>query len=210
MNKSLHCLNREQLIGLLFVLALHGVALYGLWSYRIIPTPDEAITLMVNLISPSPPEQPKPQRPEPPKPPKPQFEPPKPQQLMAKAPVVLHDEPVAYSPPSPPTVVEAPPLPPQPVLLSGELSVACPDRSPPDYPSLSKRMNEQGKVVLRVELGEDGHVANVEVKASSGYRRLDDAALSAVKTWRCKPSVRNGLAVRAVALQPFNFTLERS
>jgi protein TonB len=102
-------------------------------------------------------------------------------------------------------VIEAPP---EPVVLASELSVNCPERSPPDYPSQSMRMNEQGKVVLRVELGEDGRVATAEVKTNSGYRRLDEAALNAVKTWRCKPSVRNGVAFRAVALQPFNFVLE--
>jgi protein TonB len=70
------------------------------------------------------------------------------------------------------------------------------------------RLNEQGRVVLRVELGEDGRVVNATVKSGSGYQRLDEAALSTVKTWRCKPSVRNGMAVHAMALQPFNFTLE--
>ena len=199
----------EKLAGLLFVLLLHGVALYGLWSYRIIPTPDEAITLMVNLINP-PPEQPKPPQPEPPKP-RPVEPPHEHQHLVVETLVVQPNEPVAYAPPPPPPsppVVEAPPLPPQPVVLSNELSVSCPERSPPDYPRLAKRMNEQGKVVLRVELGEDGRVANVAVKTSSGYQRLDDAALNAVKTWRCKPVIRNGAAVSAVALQPFNFVLE--
>jgi protein TonB len=212
-------LRLDKLAGLLLVLVIHGAALYGLWSYRIIPTPDEAITLMVNLINPLPPEQPKPPKPEPSKPPKPEPPkppkprppdppPPEPQQPVAEAPVVLPEEPVAYaSPPTPSPVFEAPPLPPQPMVLSRELSVACPERSPPDYPLLSMRMNEQGKVVLRVELGEDGRVANAEVKTSSGYRRLDDAAMNAVRTWRCEPSVRNGVAVRAVALQPFNFIL---
>lgn len=211
MLESLHSLKREQLIGLLFVLALHGAALYGLWSYRIIPTPVEAITLMVNLINPPPPEQPKPPKLEPPKPQMPRPPdppPPEHQHLVAEAPVVKPDEPVVYAPPSPPRpVIEAPPLPLQPVRLSGELSVACPERSPPDYPLLSMRMNEQGNVVLRVELGEDGRVANAEVKNSSGYKRLDEAALVTVKAWRCKPSVRNGAAVRAIALQPFNFIL---
>src|ERR1019366_6418774 len=118
--------------------------------------PDEAITLMVNLINPPPPEQPKP-----PKQPKPQpVEPPKPQQLVAETPVVLPDEPVVYAPPlPPPPVAGAPQLPPQPVLLAGELSVSCPERSLPEYPRQSMRMNEQGKVVLRVVLGEDGRVA---------------------------------------------------
>lgn len=207
--KSLRNLKQEQLVGLLFVLVLHGAALYELWSYRIIPTPDDAFAIMVNLINPQPPEQPKPPKPEPPKQKPEPVQPPKPQQLVAEAPVVLPDEPVAYAPPPPP-VVESPPLPPQPVVLSTELSVSCPERSPPDYPALSMRMNEQGKVVLRVELGEDGHVAHTEVKTSSGYQRLDAAALSAVKTWRCQPSMRNGVPVRAVALQPFNFTLEGS
>lgn len=214
-----HRMKSEKLVGLLFVLILHGAALYGLWSYRIIPTPDEAVTLMVNLINPPPPEQPKPPKSEQPKPPKPRpVEPPPPEHphLVVDAPVVRPDEPVAYAPPpplpSPPaqpaTVVVAPPLPPQPVMLSNDLSVSCPERSPPDYPRLAKRMNEQGKVVLRVELGEDGRIANVAVKTSSGYQRLDDAALNAVKTWRCKPAIRNGMAVSAVALQPFSFILE--
>jgi protein TonB len=105
-------------------------------------------------------------------------------------------------------VIVVPQLPPQPLVLSGELSVVCPERTPPDYPSISTRMNEEGKVILRVELGEDGRVVSAEVKSSSGYRRLDEAALSAVKNWHCKPSVHNGVAVRAIALQPFNFMLE--
>ena len=211
MYKSLHSFKQEQMSGLLFVLALHGAALYGMWSYRIIPTPDEAITLMVNLINPIPPEQPKPPKPkqEPPKPHPPDPPPPEHIHLAAEAPVVLPDEPVVYvPPPPPPPVVESPSLPPQPVILSAELSVSCPERSPPDYPSLSMRMNEQGKVVLRVELGEDGRVAHLDIKTSSGYQRLDSAALSAVKTWRCKPAIRNGMAVHVIALQPFNFILE--
>jgi protein TonB len=43
---------------------------------------------------------------------------------------------------------------------------------------------------------------------SSGFKRLDEAAMTAVKTWRCNPPVRNGQPVRAVALQPFNFVLQ--
>ncbi|MGC2164500.1 MAG: hypothetical protein WA632_00645, partial [Gallionella sp.] len=92
-------LKREQWAGLLFVLVLHGAALYTLWSYRIIPTPEAAIALMVNLINPPPPKQPKPEPPKlPPPKPKP-IEPPKPQQLVAEVPVVLPGEPVAPAPP---------------------------------------------------------------------------------------------------------------
>lgn len=200
---------KEQLIALLFVLALHGAGLYGLWSYHIIPAPDEAVTLMVNFINPHAQEKPKP-----PEPPKLRPVEPPPEEhhhLVAEAPVVLPDEPVAYVPPPEPVVAAAPPpqmmLPAQPVMLTSELSVICTDRAVPNYPLVSKRMNEQGKLVLRVELGEDGKVSNATVKTSSGFSRLDEAALTAVKTWRCKPPVRDALAVRAVALQAFNFSL---
>jgi protein TonB len=196
--KSLRSLKLEHWIGLLFVLVLHGAVLYKLWSYRISPKPVDETTIMVNIINSTTTDQPKPPKHQPVEPPK--------QQLVAETPAVTPDEPVAYVPPTP--EVEAPPLPTQPVVLAGELSVSCQERTPPDYPSLSKRMNEQGKVVLRVELGEDGRVAHLEVIKSSGSQRLDSAALSAVKAWRCRPTMRNGVAVKAVALQPFNFILE--
>lgn len=186
------------MIGLSFVLILHGMALYGLWSYRIIPTPVEAIALMVNLIDSSPVTRPKQPKPELPKPVSPL---PERLHLAAETPMFSPHDAVVYSPPPP--VVEA-----QPVALSGELSAACPDRFPPEYPAFSKRLNEQGKVVLRVVLGEDGRVDSVEVKTSSGFQHLDNAALNAVKAWHCKPSIRNGIPVRAVALQPLNFILE--
>lgn len=202
---ALRKLTPEQWFGLTLVIVLHGAALFVLWSYRILPTPDAAVTLMVNLINPPAPEKPQPEPPQPqPRP----IEPPKPQQLVAQAPVVLADEPVAPPPPPAPVVIEAPPLPPQPVMLSGELSVSCPERSPPNYPAHSMRMNEQGRVVLLVELSVDGRVSNVQVKTASGYRRLDEAAVSAVKSWRCQPAIRNGVAVVATALQPFVFVLE--
>jgi len=204
---SLRKLTSEQWFGLTLVIVLHGAALFVLWSYRILPTPDAAATLMVNLINPPAPEKPEPEPPKPQPKPRP-IEPPKPQQLVALAPVVLPDEPVAPPPPPAPIVIETPPLPPQPVMLSGELSVICPERSPPSYPAHSMRMNEQGRVVLLVELNTEGRVANVQVRTASGYRRLDEAAVSAVRDWRCKPAIRNGVAVFATALQPFVFVLE--
>ena len=141
--------------------------------------------------------------PDPPKPPPKVEPPPEPQQIVAETPVVQPDDAVAPPPPEP--VIESPP---QPVQLASELAVNCPVRSAPDYPLLSRRMNEHGRVVLRVELDEDGRVADVAVKESSGYPRLDASALETVRTWRCNPLKRDGVALRAVALQPFNFILE--
>jgi len=200
--------SKISLVGLLVVLVLHGIAIYGLWSYRFIPTPDEAITLMVNLIDPPSSEQPKVARPKPKMPPKPKpIELPKPQPLVVEKPVLLPDE--SQTPALPPEpIIEVPPLPPQPMQLVNELSVSCPERIPPKYPLISKRRDEQGRVVLRVALDEEGRVGQVQIKTSSGFARLDTAAVNAVKKWRCKPAMQNGFAVPAIALQPFVFILE--
>ena len=211
------------LVGITFVALLHGVVLYGLWHYKLIPAPNEAVTLFVNLISPPPPKV-EPQQPKPPKLPREKVklekphpvERPKPVPILTtKAPVESPSEPVApppepvvEPPPAPSTVVEAPPQPPAPIRLSSELSVACPHNSPPDYPAMSRRLNEEGKVVLRVELDESGHISSARVSESSGHKRLDEAGLQAVRRWQCNPAMRNGVAVRAVAFQPFDFILE--
>lgn len=198
--------------GLVLVLALHAIALYGLWSYRLIPTPDEVVTLFVEtLTEPPKPAEPKPERIEKPKPiekPRPVEQP---QQIVSQAPVVSPAEPVT-PPPKPAPVAEAPPAPPPkpagPVNLGAELSVVCPERTPPKYPSISRRRGEEGVVTLRVELDEQGQVTRAAVATGSGFPHLDEAALSAVKTWRCAPPRRDGQPVRAIAMQPFKFALE--
>ena len=215
----------NKLAGLTLVLALHGVLLYGAWSYKLIPPPQEAVILFLNLLNLPPPkkEEPLPESPTPKPPPqkvklvKPQsVTQPKPEpMLVSNAPVTSVTEAVAPMPPpepikqaAPEPAVEAAPKSPAPVTLSSDLSVSCPQRSIPNYPAISKRANEQGLVVLRVELDETGRITSVRVATSSGHKRLDEAGLAAVKSWQCNPSTRNGVAVRAVALQPFDFILE--
>jgi len=216
--------------GMLFVLAFHGALLYVLWNQRLIPPPEQVAKIFVNFITmpkveevhkvdlPLLPSKPKPKPKLEPKPlPKPKLklvEKQQPQQLVPEEPVLSEEE--VITPPSPPvemveTSVPEPapiPAPTGPVTLSTELSVTCPELSPPSYPSLSRRLGEEGKLVLRVELDENGHVSTASVVESSSYKRLDEAALAVVKTWRCNPSLRNGQPVRAVALQPFNFVLQ--
>lgn len=205
----------DRAAGVLMVLALHGAALWGLWQHRLIPTPDEAVTLFVNFVAPPPPEKKAEPRQIVPSKIKP-VEPARSRQIVAETHAVAPTDPVAAPPsarpdPVPEPVIQAPPpalpVPSGPVPLSSELSVACPERSAPVYPAPSRRLGETGAVVLRVELSETGHVAQARVERSSGHPRLDEAALAAVRTWRCTPASRNGQAVRAVALQPFNFIL---
>lgn len=203
-------LAQERLAGLLFVLVLHGAALYWLWNCRSASVPVITVTSMVELIDlpvPDKPQQPVPSRPKPRV-----IEPARPQQIAV--PAQLSDEPVAALPTAPavnvppqPAVVSAV-APPSPVAHLADLSASCPERSPPDYPPLSVRLNEQGRVLLQVALDADGRISGVSFVSHSGFARLDEAALNAVKSWRCRPAMRGGVAVAAVALQPFDFIME--
>jgi protein TonB len=77
----------------------------------------------------------------------------------------------------------------------------------PDYPDISKRRNESGTAVIRFVVGLSGHIETVQLERSSGYSRLDDAALAAVHAGACQPYRENGEAVRAAYSQSFVFGL---
>ena len=113
--------------------------------------------------------------------------------------------PVAAAP-SPPV----PPLPP-PVPAKVELPSSDADylQNPsPAYPAVSRRLNEQGKVLVRVLIGVDGAAKDAEIRQGSGYDRLDKAALETVKRWRYVPGKRGGVAEAMWFTVPINFVLE--
>ena len=78
----------------------------------------------------------------------------------------------------------------------------------PPYPALSKRLGEQGKVVLRVRIEPDGTASKAEIQTSSGYERLDQTAQQTVLRWRFVPGKRNGVAEAMWFNIPINFVLE--
>lgn len=78
----------------------------------------------------------------------------------------------------------------------------------PDYPSVSRRLGEQGKVLLRVQVTADGAAGSVELQTSSGSTRLDRAALEAVKKWRFVPAKRGEQPVSALVVVPVRFSIE--
>lgn len=80
-------------------------------------------------------------------------------------------------------------------------------RPSPTYPRLSQRRGEQGRVVLRVLISPQGQVAHVTVQRSSGYARLDDAAVQAMQQARFRPYTENGIAYKALVDIPFDFVL---
>lgn len=107
-------------------------------------------------------------------------------------------------PPDPAPPVTAPPA----IERAGDLSSTMIAATPPRYPTESRRSREQGTVVLTVTLGTDGAVADISIARSSGFERLDRAALAAVRRWRWSPTKRNGapVMVRGVVEIPFVLT----
>ena len=61
----------------------------------------------------------------------------------------------------------------------------------PPYPRQSKRLGEQGTVIIRVLITPEGRAEKAEIRTSSGYLRLDETALSTVQRWRFVPGQRN-------------------
>ena len=83
------------------------------------------------------------------------------------------------------------------------------DNPPPAYPILSRRVGQQGKVLLRVFVNAGGTADKVEIRSSSGFDRLDEAALDAVRRWRFVPARQGDKPIAAWVLVPITFTLER-
>lgn len=79
---------------------------------------------------------------------------------------------------------------------------------PPPYPAVSRRMGEEGRVLLRVQVSEEGRALQVEINQSSGSARLDRAALLAVRDWRFVPAQQGGRGVPAWVIVPISFSLK--
>lgn len=149
--------------------------------------------------------------PEPAPPPKPKPKPkpqPKPQPKTE-----VQAEPKPQTPPAGATdgeqVTQAPkqgPAPEEPVFMSSVEYLG--DRPAPKYPSDSIRRREQGRVIVLVTINPQGYVDKASIDTSSGFRRLDNSALEAVRKARFKPLTRNGVPQTAMARIPFDFGLK--
>jgi len=77
----------------------------------------------------------------------------------------------------------------------------------PVYPKLSRQRKEQGVVLLRVHVQANGEADQMEVLQSSGYERLDEAAMRAVERWQFVPAKRGDEIVAAWVRVPVRFNL---
>jgi protein TonB len=123
------------------------------------------------------------------------------------APVGVVAAPVALPPIATPVAAKPiPAAPPQVVLPSSDADYL--QNTKPIYPAHSKRLGEQGKVIVRVLIGVDGLAQRAEIRTTSGYDRLDQAALTTVLSWRYVPGKRSGITEAMWFNVPINYVLE--
>ena len=81
------------------------------------------------------------------------------------------------------------------------------DNPEPEYPMLSRRRQEEGVVLLRVLVSASGSPVQVTIDRSSGFERLDKAAVETVRRWRFVPARIGTEPVEAWVIVPVEFSL---
>ncbi len=209
--------------GAVVAIGLHIAAAVALLSYQ--PARKallEVAPIMVDLITPPKPVE---IRSAPPV----EVHKPKPTAPVVRPPRPTSPPPSLITAPSqaPSPVVAAPPAPPQPPAPIAEASApthgppASPvtvtppifsadylENPPPAYPAVSRKMREEGRVMLRVHVTMQGTADEVQVRTTSGNSRLDDAAVETVRRWKFVPAKRGNDAVSAWVLIPVSFKLD--
>ena len=213
------------------VAGMLGAHVLGGWALLQVPAVREAAgqfaPIRVEMIAPEP-EAPKPPPPPPPPPPKvqPKTPPPPVPVIAAAPPPIPQPAPVFTAPPPPPeppappaptappapAVPPAPPVPPAPapaaprqVVLTETDWIRIPQL---DYPLASKRLREQGVVLVRALIDTRGMPRQVVLQKSSGFPRLDQEALGKAVTARVKPRTENGVPFEFWIVMPLAFELE--
>lgn len=195
----------------MIALLAHAMLALG-WStsLALFPSPAEH-PLQVSVFAATQPAQPAEQ------PPPPAQAPPPPVKPAPSRPATADEMTPPVSPPQasaiaeaapPAAVIDAPVASPAARDLPARVDTAYLDNPEPVFPSLSRRLGEQGRVLLQVRVGPDGSVLGVSVSRSSGYPRLDNAATRAVAHWRFLPASVNGVTVESTVTVPINFSLD--
>jgi protein TonB len=208
-------------VGTTIVVALHGALVYGLLqlsAVEVLVTDARAVFVRL-IVSTTADKRPAASEPPPPAAPRQKNRvtaarnTAPPMSLLPPAAEDIHDEVDVASPPLQPSD-------PQPVPVSLSSSVPAPAapkfvravsylRAPVlEYPVASRRMNEQGRVVVRVLIDTQGRAVRVELEQASPYDRLNQAALRAAREALYKPHLEDGVPLVVWALVPLVFELK--
>lgn len=115
---------------------------------------------------------------------------------------------VSAAEPAAPLVPPAPPAPPK-IEPPSSHAAYLNNRKPP-YPRLSNKLGEEGTVMVRARIEPNGTASQALVHRSSGFKRLDDAAVKAVLGWRYVPGKRAGIPEAMWFDLPVTFNLEKN
>lgn len=107
-----------------------------------------------------------------------------------------------------PTSAAGNPKPGTPSLVEPSADADYLKNPPPVYPRASRRQGEQGTVVVRVFINTEGLPEKTEIRSTSGFPRLDQAAQEAVQRWRFVPGRRSGTPEAMWFNIPVRFILE--
>jgi len=184
-------------------------------SLDVIPLPAPLATLMVHIVPPAAPPTPEitPPRPQPvERKPLPRPQPvPRPQAptlaAQTAAPSPAAEVPAFKEAPPPAAPAPAPAAPAPAAITQARFDADYLQNPPPAYPALSRRMGEEGKVVLRVFVEPSGRPSQIEIKTGSGSPRLDQAAQEAVWRWKFVAARRGDEVIGAWVLVPIVFNL---
>jgi protein TonB len=107
-----------------------------------------------------------------------------------------------------PNAITAETSPSPPIAETADMKVSR--RVDPVYPSASRRDGEQGRGVFRVLVDENGKPQDVQVMTSTGFPRLDTAALEAIRKWAFSPAMQNGQKVKSWTRVQVAFQLQNA
>jgi len=189
----------------------HVAALYALTTFDVISLKKKTEPTVIEMVIDAPP----PAEIVPPTAPPPRDTPPPPDQptpLIVSTAQTAAPLPIAVAPPPPVPVAPvqvAPPGPPAPPapIIPPDVDASTMSNPAPVYPMESRRRHEQGTVRLRVVITVEGRVKEISVARSSGFDRLDKAALDAVRRWKFRPGTQAGIPVEAVGTLAIPFSL---
>jgi protein TonB len=222
-NHSTELTNPANAIGLAVAVLLHATVFAGIYWQSTQVVPPKVASLSVRML----PAAAEVAQPQPiPKPPVPKPVVPEPKKAEVKrvktdAPAPVKAEPKPTEPkPEPVTEVAVPATAssaasdsvaaaPSAPIVAPRFDAAYLNNPAPAYPMQSRRLNEAGRVLLRVQVSETGNATEVQLHQSSGYSRLDQAALDAVKRWRFVPARRGDVAISEWVIVPITFNLTR-
>ena len=192
-----------RIVGIGLVILLHIALVYALISglafraVEVVPNPIET-----KIIQETPQEKTEPPPPPPNfQPPPPPFVPPPEINIATPPPPPAVSTAITNVTPVKPTAPPPPPAPPhEPVKIGPRIDLAASHE--PEYPPVSRRLGEQGTVILEVTVEPSGRASAVKIIQSSGFPRLDEAAVNGVKAnYRFTPGTLDGKP----AAMPYTF-----